>query len=236
MSAPEPSKMTGKATNTASVKGHLEEVPSDLEIQKSESRGYIEGLLSKRTELVYGLGRLVAQTVIKIEKRLWDLWSEGNPITVLENADWKEDLDKPLLAKIVKLKRARREVLGQQEMVIVIGNMLENYFNNMYDRIVRNEVIEELQSLKALADYSSFTLLYIFAHQTANVHFALNRIDLQLRGKIQYNKSISEQLNVLINNRIGAIEQEVCTVVNNWNVSTLTGQKPFSFDVSVERC
>jgi hypothetical protein len=236
MSAPETSaSSTNEQTAIVPAKGCLEEIPSDLTAQKEESRAYIEGLLSKRTELVYGIGRLVAQTVIKLEKRLWDLWSGGNPITVLESVDWKEELDKPLLGKIVKLKRARKEILGQQEMAIVIGSMLENHFNHIYDRIVRNEVIEELQPLKNLADYSPYTLLFLWGHTTANVHFAINRLDLQLRSHAHYTKSLAGQLNTLINNRVVSIEQEVCTVVNNWNVSTLTGQKPFSFAVIVER-
>jgi hypothetical protein len=234
MSAPEP-KCTDLNSSVPDIAGNLTEVPSELNQQTGEARAYIEELLSKRTQLVYAIGNLVAKTVIMIERRLWDLWSEGNPVTVLESVAWKDEIDKNLLSKILKLKRGTKEVLAQQEMAIIVAAMLENYFNRLYNRLLHNEVIAELQPLQQLIDYSSFTLLFLVGHQSANVHLAVNRLDLNPRSWQHYQKSLAGQLNTLINNRTAAIEQEVCTVADNWSITTMQGEKPFSFDVSIER-
>lgn len=221
--------------DTPKNEGKLEEIQRPIDTQTIQAKEYIEGLLAQRTELVYRVGGLIAETILKLEKRLWDLWVDNSPITSLETIDWKDELDKSLLTKIIVLKKSKRDILSQQEICVIIGSMLENYFNRIYDRILHNEVIPELQPLQKLVDYSSFTLLYIWAHQTANVHLAINRLDLKVRDHNIYKKTIGTQLNILINNRMGAIEQEVRTVENNWSVSTLSGEKPFKFAVSIER-
>jgi hypothetical protein len=215
--------------------GKLEEVQSPINTQTIQAKEYIEGLLAQRAELVYRFGALIAETILKLEQRLWDLWVDGSPLTVLESINWKDELDKPLLSKIIVMKKAKKECLSQQEICVIIGNMLENYFNRIYDRILHNEVIEELQPLQKLVDYSSFTLLYIWAHQAANVHLAINRLDLKVKDSNNYKKTIGAQLNILLNNRMKSIEQEIRTVQNNWTVSTLSGEKPFKFAVTIER-
>jgi hypothetical protein len=202
--------------------------------QALKQQQYFEMLLERRMQLVYGIGKLVATTVKLIEDRFWAIWSSGDPKGHMLKVDWRCELDKTVLTKVIALKRRRVDVLEERDFVVLVAAMLSNYFNNIYQRILRNETIEELQPLVSLFDYSAFTLLSIWAHQTANIHLSLDRLSLSTLSRERYVRSLDKQLNQIINGRMGGIEREVCSVTTDWNISTIEDEKPFCFMVQFE--
>lgn len=211
---------------------------STIAEQTAQAKLFIGTVLEHREELIFTLSSRIANTIIMLEQRLWFIWDgstgNGDPVSRLQTIDWKSDIDKTIVMHVVTHKRTGVTVLTQPNTVVVIARLLSNYFNTLYHRILNNERIDELHSMQHLTNYSAFTLLYIWAHQTANIHLAINRLELSVHrsSREDYIASLGKQLNMLLNSQRASIEAEVCNVSTDWTLST--GDQPFEFTVELD--
>ena len=206
------------------------------EVTKENNYEFFDNIIQKREQLLFGICKLVSSTILLLEERLWHIWNSDNSINHIVSVSWKGEITEEIVRQIVLLKRRKVDVLEDKKILVLIANMLNSYFNNIYTRIVvNNEEIPELQSIKGLFEYSDLTLLSIWAHQTANIHLAIDRIKLRTRTWQSYRSCLGEQLNVLLNCRRAPILNELCNVKTNWNTSNVTNGKPFQFMISFEK-
>jgi hypothetical protein len=205
--------------------------------QTEAATQFFEQLMQQRQELTYEVCRQVCQIILIFEERLWKLWaSADSPMKSLEKAEWVDDMDKKLLKHIQKLRKSKKDILTKQEIVVVIAQMSENYFNRIYRDILDEDVPEYLQHIKTLVNYHPLTILYIIAIQTNQVHLAMERMDLPLTNWNTYREKVSNKLNILMNARFKKIEAAICKTTDSWNMEEMQNvKKPFEFAVEITR-
>jgi hypothetical protein len=223
----------------------MQSVAKNMEDQNTadEMQSVAKNIAEKRTQMVYEIARLMAKAVSCTETKLWNLWESGTSSGVKEALvaiDWDGAIDKALVKKILKHKKESRELLQKPEVLPIIANILENYFNTMFAKMKAGERIAELESICGIFGFSQTTILNIWANQTAKLHLCFTRMQLDIKSEQRYSRSVKTMLNKMLNSRFTYLESEIQKIGHEWDDDELLkrqgdGGKPFEFNVIVEK-
>lgn len=125
------------------------------------------------------------------------------------------DIETELYEKVSKMKAQNKyDKLRSNDMSVVISNMLENKFNEMFCTIIDGEDLDKkYMKLLTYFNHNKLGLLYCMASSCVDIHLSIDRENIETKSKEEYINSVSvivnDQLNEEYNNILKRVISEV---------------------------